>query len=148
MGDKGLYKRKRNPSHPLAVAGGCVYVHRQTLWDHLYPHHPNPYETYDHCNWCGWPQYWRIVQSFQGQSSMTSINVDHIDGDPTNNTITNLVPSCSWCNTNRTKLQQQLFKTIAKLYSQTPPKNRPQLHYLAMAQPAADGAIHTEDMDY
>jgi hypothetical protein len=146
MSDKSLYKRKRNPSHPLAVTGGCVYVHRQTLWDYLHPHHPDPYETYDRCYWCNWPQYWRTIQTTHGQSSMTSINVDHVDGDPTNNSITNLVPSCFWCNTNRTKLKQQLFQTIANLYSQTPPKKRPALFSVAFNQPAADGAIHTEDM--
>lgn len=145
MGDG--YKRKRLPNHPLATTNGDVAIHRQTLWDHLHPDHPDPYETYDRCHWCNWPQYWRTFQTIYGQASNSCINVDHLNGDKTNNTINNLVPSCSWCNTNRTKLQQQLFQTIANLYSQTPPKKRPSLFSMAFNQPGIDGAIYTQELE-
>lgn len=141
MGDK--YKRQSAPDHPLAMANGQVAIHRQTLFDHLHPHHPDPYQTYNKCHWCNWPQYWRTFETTKGQASTSCINVDHLDGNRTNNTIDNLVPSCSWCNTNRTKLQQHLFQIIATLYSQIPPKKRPALIYIAANQPAADGFIHT-----
>lgn len=141
------YKRKRLPNHPLAISNGEVAIHRQTLWDHLHPDQPDPYQTYDHCHWCTWPQYWRTFEAAKGQASNSCINVDHLDGNRTNNTIANLVPSCSWCNTNRTKVQQQLFQTIAPLYSETPPKKRPALTSIAFNQPAAHGFIHTQPLE-
>ena len=142
----GNYRTQSSPQHPLAMRNGYVKVHRKTLWDHLHPDHPDPYQTFNHCHWCNWPQYWRANETSKGQASISCINVDHLDGNKTNNNISNLVASCHWCNTQRTNINQHLFQIIASTYSHTPPKNRPQLLWLAMAQPAADGAIHTEEM--
>lgn len=76
------------PAHPLAMKNGKVYVHRATLFDAIgWGPHP--------CHWCGTELHWRPT------SSGTRLDVDHLDGDGSNNHPSNLVPSCSRCNSAR-----------------------------------------------
>ena len=74
--------------HPLANDHGAVFEHRKVLYDDI---GPGPHS----CHWhslsgCGklaleWPD----------------IHVDHVDDDPANNDLTNLVVSCLRCNWGR-----------------------------------------------
>jgi len=120
MGDG--YKRKSAPNHPLAMANGNIQIHRQKLWDHLHPNQPDPFETFDHCHWCGWQIPWRTHHHPQWKHS---INVDHLDSNRTNNNIDNLTPSCGWCNNNRHWLSKDpIFQVVFKAQQQQPPQHR------------------------
>lgn len=71
------------PGHPLAHADGRVRIHRAVLYDAIGPGaHP--------CHWCGDLLTWK-----------ENLVVDHIDADTWNNDPSNLVPSCSSCNSRR-----------------------------------------------
>lgn len=72
------------PDHPLATPGqrSRVYTHRKVYYDN---HGSGPFRCYH----CGAPQTW------------STMHVDHLDDDVTNNAIGNLVASCPTCNTKR-----------------------------------------------
>lgn len=76
--------------HPLSVAQGKIRLHRKVLYDAIGPgEHP--------CNWCG-----RTVRWTRGaRVTADTLVVDHLDGVKLNNDASNLVPSCSPCNTRR-----------------------------------------------
>ncbi len=77
-----------NSHHPLAV-NGHVYEHRQVLFDSIGAGtHP--------CHWCAAQVNW-----VKGSCVRGSLVADHLDGDKTNNSISNLVPACNRCNTSR-----------------------------------------------
>lgn len=76
-------------SHPLA-RGGRTLLHRVALWDKIGPgQHP--------CNWCA-----RTVRWCFGLAP-DALVADHVDFDTTNNDPANLVPSCTGCNTSRSR---------------------------------------------
>lgn len=76
------YRILNKPDHPLAV-NGKVYEHRIVLFAIIGSGtHP--------CHWCNNPVTW-----------MVDLEVDHVDGNTTNNTPANLVPSCHQCNVGR-----------------------------------------------
>jgi hypothetical protein len=66
--------------HPLAEKRGQVYEHRLVLYEAI---GPKP----QRCHWCATTVEWN-----------STLHVDHLDGDKTNNTPTNLVASCGRCN--------------------------------------------------
>lgn len=75
------------PEHVLSRSSGLVAEHRLVLFDAIGygPHR---------CHWCekwvnwGWPMSCRL-------------DVDHLDWDPSNNDLSNLVASCNPCNSMR-----------------------------------------------
>jgi len=76
--------------HPLANANDAVFEHRVVLWDAIGPGvHP--------CHWCGRPVDWAKTYP----KYRDALIVDHLDHDPGNNDLANLVPSCNPCNTSR-----------------------------------------------
>lgn len=76
-----------SPNHALADAVGNVYQHRQVLFDEI---GEGPHD----CHWCGQTVDWAGVNGKR-------IDVDHVDGDKSNNDLGNLVPSCHRCNSLR-----------------------------------------------
>lgn len=79
------------PSHPLAGKNGYLPIYRFLLYNKIGPGwHP--------CNWCGKKIRWII--NIRRTGGFTLI-VDHVDNNPKNNHISNLVPSCQSCNTKR-----------------------------------------------
>jgi hypothetical protein len=77
------------PDHPIADVSGKVMEHRMVLYDAI--------GTGPHaCHWgCG-----REGLTWGG---IRGIHVDHLDGDPSDNRLENLVPSCQSCNKSRAK---------------------------------------------
>jgi len=58
------------------------------------------------CHWCNIPVSW------------TNMHIDHLDDNKTNNSILNLVSSCSRCNTTRSGLYlSNLIKVQGKFYT-------------------------------
>ena len=76
------YKQEWSPGHPLARATAMIYVHRRVYRE---AHGEGPFA----CHWCSKSVTWRTM------------HVDHVDNDPTNNAIGNLVAACPRCNTTR-----------------------------------------------
>ena len=83
------YAHKQNPSHPLAMANGFVYVHRATLFDAIG-------EGPQACHWCERELQWSLPKG-----DPAALQVDHLDGNRRNNELSNLVPSCRRCNVGR-----------------------------------------------
>lgn len=81
------YRYVLRPEHPLAPTCGKLPEHRVILYESIGPgSHP--------CHHCGEPVEWMVgVRTKQG-----ALITDHLDGDPTNNSAGNLVPSCHGCN--------------------------------------------------
>jgi hypothetical protein len=79
----------RERGHPLAApSSGLVYEHRLVLYASIGAgEHP--------CHWCGARVSW--------QSVTHPLAVDHIDQARANNVASNLVPSCTTCNSTRTQ---------------------------------------------
>lgn len=81
---KGGYLLEQNKDHPLAGKSGQVLIHRRVLWDQIGPgSHP--------CHACGAAVTW-------GQPRPARLEVDHLDGDRTNNDLSNLAVTCHICN--------------------------------------------------
>lgn len=80
--------------HPLSDKQGLVYQHRKVLYDAL---GPGPQE----CWWCEEQIAWNIGDRRMTRGTIKKIVVDHLDGDKQNNDLSNLVPSCHWCNVYR-----------------------------------------------
>lgn len=89
---KGPYRRLvGHIGHPLASKQtGVILEHRKVLFDHIGPgDHP--------CHWCKALVTWQ----HKAYSRAGNLVVDHLDGNRFNNSLDNLVPSCSPCNTGR-----------------------------------------------
>ena len=118
---KGRYLSITNAhGHFLAGLVGRIPYHRYVLHEKL----GRP--TSSECHWCGFPQPWKSRLTGYSQHS---INADHVDGDTTNNRPSNLVPSCGWCNMNRSWAQKyELFwGQWRRWMKDVPPALRPQL---------------------
>lgn len=79
------YQKLYEPSHALANKDGSVYEHRFVLYNNR-DLIGNPVTQ---CELCG------------DDISWSSLHVDHIDDDVTNNNLVNLRPTCRSCNTFR-----------------------------------------------
>lgn len=75
----GGYILKHAPDHPLAGNCSRVYAHRIAYYD---AHGAGPFD----CHHCGKVVDWSFM------------HIDHLDDDPTNNDLANLVASCPVCN--------------------------------------------------
>lgn len=75
-------------THPIASDSGHLYLHRKILWDEIGI-------GWHKCHWCPKEVSW--ITNLRGQKLV----VDHIDNDPANNALDNLVPSCHSCNYGR-----------------------------------------------
>lgn len=86
------YRMMRAKGHPVAPPSGIAPVARVMLYDHLGGGwHP--------CHWCGRLVGWRPGVGVRDPDALL---VDHLDHDPTNDVLPNLVPSCNDCNSHRT----------------------------------------------
>lgn len=74
-------------AHPMSYQNGRVLLHRKVLYDALGGADAT-------CHWCGMGLEWRAPLP-------SRLTVDHLDADKQNNDRSNLVPSCSPCNTRR-----------------------------------------------
>jgi hypothetical protein len=72
------------PGHPIADKNGRVQEHRMVLYDAI---GPGPHC----CHWCGRPSL-----TWGGRAGVA---VDHLNRDPSDNRVENLVVSCQRCNT-------------------------------------------------
>jgi hypothetical protein len=82
------YRRHSLTGHPTANRHGHVFDHRVVLYDAIGA-------GVHACHWCRVPVAWEVDQRDGG------LEVDHLDGDKLNNDLSNLVPSCTGCNTSR-----------------------------------------------
>lgn len=82
------YKSKYDPTHPLAMKNGKVYVHRAMLFDNIG-------EDEQSCHWCETKLHWFANEEQE------ALHVDHLDGDRLHNHPDNLAPSCNACNSGR-----------------------------------------------
>lgn len=86
------YRMTRAPDHPVAPASGTVAVCRIVLYDSIGPGaHP--------CHWCGCEVRWMAG----GGLARGALLVDHLNFDPADDRIENLVPACQPCNAHRRK---------------------------------------------
>lgn len=85
--NKAGYIMVKEPSHPLSMKNGCVYLHRKTIHDH-YSGNVSP------CMICGKSLSW------------SDCHVDHIDEDVSNNDISNLRFLCVACNVMRARVRK------------------------------------------
>lgn len=92
MGLKRYYKLRTIPTSPIARKGGIVSVHRAVLYRKIGAG-PHP------CHWCGELVNWAYGLKHTGEHP--PLIADHLNGDTTNNTYGNLVPSCFTCNATR-----------------------------------------------
>lgn len=74
--------------HPLANSNGVVLEHRKVLYDAIGPG-PHP---------CHWNHFSSCGKTELTWGGINGIQVDHLDGDKTNNDLANMVPSCLACN--------------------------------------------------
>jgi hypothetical protein len=82
------YLSRYQPTHPLAMKGGKVYVHRTVLYDAI---GPGPHA----CHWCGTEVDWLP------KADPRELQPDHLNNDGADNRPANLVPSCRSCNSTR-----------------------------------------------
>lgn len=86
------YRTVSRAGHPLTIGlkYPVVQLHRMILYDAI---GPGPHS----CHWCNSMVEWRPG----GRCGPGVLVVDHIDFNPRNNSIENLVPSCAKCNATR-----------------------------------------------
>lgn len=84
----------RRKGHPVAQSRQTpwVYEHRVLLYDAIGP-------GWHDCHHCGTPVSWDLPFP----QDMDALVVDHLDDDKTNNDLSNLVPSCHFCNVRRAR---------------------------------------------
>lgn len=77
--------------HPGALSCGITRYHRIVLWDKIGP-------GIHACHWCGRDVYWdRLIT----EDWYTTLVVDHVDWNKSNNDPDNLVPACNACNVSK-----------------------------------------------
>lgn len=85
---------RRAPGHPLAGVTDLVSEARAALFDSIgWGPHP--------CHWCSTAVDWKVVRKGQSTNGASALVADHVDNDPLNDALENLVPSCQVCNGSR-----------------------------------------------
>lgn len=104
--------------HPISCINGTIPYHRYLLYEAM--GRPNSSE----CHWCGHPLLWK---SNLPHPVCHIVNVDHLDFDPQNNDLENLVCSCMWCNANRgwAEKHEIFWSLLRKWMKSIPPGMRP-----------------------
>src|SRR5690606_29961346 len=95
------YQYTTRRGHPLSTPSGKIPVHRIVLYEKI---GPGPHT----CHHCGTEINWMPGHRTQPGA----LTVDHLNGDTTDNSPENLVPSCHRCNfmrTDRTIGDEELF---------------------------------------
>jgi len=110
--------------HPIAGTRGRIPYHRFVLFESL----GRPVVT--RCHWCGYFLPWR---STLANALHHVVCADHLDGDKSNNSPENLVPSCSWCNMNRNwaEAHEEFWDQWRRWMADVPPEARPNLPSIA-----------------
>lgn len=92
---RGYMLMKVERDHPLCQPSnpGWAYSHRVIAYNHL-GSHPQP------CHHCGKVSEWR------------DLVIDHLDDNPLNNDVENIVPACPSCNNHREEVLVKLRLTI------------------------------------
>ncbi|QJU52941.1 hypothetical protein SCB71_06365 [Herbiconiux sp. KACC 21604] len=98
------YRITRDPSHPLAMASGLVYVHRKVLYDIIGPGEHS-------CHWCGTTIRWAP------KGTPGILVPDHLNGYGDDNRPENLVPSCMSCNITRAQQERSAALRNAGFWS-------------------------------
>lgn len=91
------YQMLWEPDHPLAMKNGYVYEHRLVMWSLLG-------DDVGSCQMCDKPIDW------------SSLHIDHIDEDVTNNSKGNLRALCRPCNTRRGRKPEHCYKGKTAVY--------------------------------
>lgn len=114
VNEKG-YVELTMPDHPLAQRNGIVLEHRLVLWSATGGRDQR-------CYWCGWLLPWRHEE---GQRHC--INVDHLNERRDDNDLKNLVPSCWYCNANRSwsRFAPLTWRELIETYRDLDPNERP-----------------------
>ena len=89
--DTNGYRSVKAAEHPLADSYGWVPEHRKVLYDAI---GPGPHE----CHWNAQSDCGNKALEWGGRLGLCA---DHIDGERSNNSPDNLVPSCNSCNLHR-----------------------------------------------
>lgn len=87
--DNKTRRMLRLPQHPLATKNGYVAEHRKILYDSI---GSGPHA----CRWCRREVRWLVRSKCKPEDG--ELVVDHLDNNPLNNSLENLVPSCQPCN--------------------------------------------------
>ena|SRR5690242_13092811 len=85
-----LYRKIYLPNHILATKRGYAAAHRVALYRKI---GPGPHK----CHWCGTPVDWKARGIGKGGWEGVLV-ADHVNGDLSDNSGDNLVPSCAECN--------------------------------------------------
>lgn len=110
--------------HPLAGHKGTMPYHRFVCFESM----GRPEASA--CVHCGYVLPWK---SSMVPPQYFVVNVDHLDGDKSNNDPANLAPSCWWCNANRSWAESapDFWKKWRKWMADVPPFHRPNLVLIA-----------------
>lgn len=110
--------------HPLAGYKGTMPYHRFVCFESMGRPHASA------CVHCGYLLPWKTTLT---PAQPHVVNVDHMDGDKSNNDPANLAPSCGWCNANRSWAENApgFWKSWRKWMADVPPVNRPSLVLIA-----------------
>jgi len=91
--NKNYYRLGNAHAHPISDSNGCLPYHRWILFEKLLC------PAVSRCHWCEYILPWKHCGV--KDSMYLIVNCDHLDKDPYNNSPSNLVPACFWCNMNR-----------------------------------------------
>lgn len=116
----GCRRVSYEPNHPLTGKNGYVLKSRAVLFNQIGwgPHA---------CHWCGRRVDWKVGTRGSPAGSLVA---DHVDNDPANDAITNLVVACGPCNVHRSRPTQfpvhelhceRCGRTINAAYKRRPP---------------------------
>lgn len=78
------------PGHPIAGSDGRVLIYRYNLFEKIG-------DGTHACHWCAASVTWN-ARARKGSHQTGDLVVDHLDSNPRNNEVANLVPACQRCN--------------------------------------------------
>ena len=110
--------------HPISSKNGCIPYHRFILFEKL--NQP----AHSACHWCDHVLPWK---SDLPTPQRHVVCANFLDCDPSNCNPDNLVPSCSWCASNRPWAEEfpEFWANWRKWMKNVPPHFRPNLRVIA-----------------